>query len=155
MQSSGRVGASNFSWHSTNGTPHSCRRERLVPQSGDSLCLGFMSHIFTVSPCAASIRATARPSPPLFPGPANIANNIPFPPKRPLIASVSLCAARSMRSIDAIGSYLMVAASMLFICAVLNIFIPLLQLHNYAFPNFFSILSTTACGSICIQRKSP
>lgn len=73
-------------------------------QSGDSLSLGFMSHTSDLSPQASSIRAMASASPPLLPGPANIAKKSPLPPNFSNIASVSVWAARSIRSIEAIGS---------------------------------------------------
>ena len=62
---------------SVTGTPAACRRSRFTAQSGDSLPFGLMSHTATSQPAPCSIRATARPSPPLLPGPANTANERP------------------------------------------------------------------------------
>ena len=73
-------------------------------------------------PLSESIRATAKASPPLFPGPAKTTTGVALDHSA-AIAVVMAFAARSIRSIDLMGSFSIVYLSSSCIWAPVNSFI--------------------------------
>ncbi len=139
-----RVGGTNWvliSWNVTSSAISTS--SLLVWQSGESSPFGLKRYTSVLYPFSDSIRATARASPPLLPGPANTVTGVSrlhlF-----IMAFVSAVAARSMRSIEAIGSCSMVYASSFFILLLGNIFIVMFFLV-FALQMYMIILTFPVC----------
>ena len=100
----------------------SASRCLLAAQSGERCPEMLKSHTSTVYSFSANNLATAKASPPLLPGPANTTTGVETS-HRVAMACASAFAARSMRSIDFIGSFSIVNLSSSCIWALVNIFI--------------------------------
>ena len=103
-----RAGGTNWvliSWNFTSSIISTS--SLLVWQSGESSPLVLKRNTSILYPFSAIMRATARASPPLFPGPAKIVTGVSVF-HLSVMAFVNTVAARSIRSIDVIGSFSMV-----------------------------------------------
>ena len=122
--SSVSAGASNCEVTSVNSTPSVSKMRFLF--SAQSLLRWspvLKRYAFTAYPRPASRRATASPSPPLLPGPANTTTGVPFAGHSIAMASAARSAARSMSWSDVMFCSRMVEASSSFIRFAANIFI--------------------------------
>ena len=126
------AGGSNSSFTSVNLPMllHCMSLSLLTAQSAESLLPMLKRYAFTEYPSSAIILATASASPPLLPGPANTTTSMPLP-HTAVIPRVRALAARSIRSMDFMGSLSMVYLSSSRICVQVSIFISAKILINW------------------------